>query len=854
MARANVSQQNFAGGELSPKLRGRWDLPIYTSGCEKILNFIAETQGPAKFRTGGRFVHNTRRNQIARFQEFQFNDEQAYVLEFTDKFIRFYKDEAIIVEGDITITGITQADPAVVTAPSHGFSSGDEIFIFGVVGMTEVNARSFIINVTGANDFELQDQDEVDIDSTLFTAYASDGISQKIVEVASPYLERHLFDLKFSQNADTSYITHPFYEPRKLTRTSNINWTLNIFARTADPFTDQMTITDITQANPGVVTATAHGYSDGDFVVIETVVGMTEVNGVIFIVTNSNVNDFELNDIDNVPVDTTGFTAYGSAGYTTIQRILPGASAFYEGRLAYARTDLEPDTFWMSRSPDENGEVRYDDFTTGTDADHSIKNTIASKEGNVIFWLAPTDRLLAIGTFGSTFKATGGGNIEEAITPTNISVRPVDFVGAASIEPIFHENILIYVQRGRRTLRSFEFDTLNESFISVDRNLVADHITVGSLKQMALQAGRPDVFWAIKEDGELLGLTFKSREDVSGWHRHMTGGTDAKYITIAVMFQESNFDQIWYVAERVINGSIRRHVEFFEDEPEIPEFDDFFTGENDREVNDITFRNAMFEAQKQYVHLDSVLTFDGLAPGSAAGATMTPAAVSGTGITFTASAPVFSALDVGREIWKKSINGVGVGRATINIFNSTTSVDCTIPVDFDNTDVMAAGDWYLTTDSITGLDHLEGELVGIVTDGSIHPDGTVTNGAVSLDYQASKIHIGLKYVGFIKTMSIEAAATIGPAQTKSMNVDRVNIRFFQTLGASFGTDLYSMEDILFRSSADFTNRPPPLFSGDKPLQYSDDWTDSGKHVYIQQRQPLPCIVQMLVPFVTTSNE
>jgi len=854
MARANVTQQNFAAGELSPKLRGRWDIPVYGSGCEKMLNFIAETQGPTKFRTGGRFVHTTRRNKVGRLQEFQFNDEQAYVLEFTDKFIRFYKDEALIVEGDIVITDITQADPAVVTTSgAHGYTTGDEIFIFDVVGMTEVNAKSFIITVLTGTTFELQDQDEVDVDSTGFTAYVSDGVSQKIVEIASPYLERHLTDLKFSQNADTAYITHPFYEPRKLTRTSDILWTLSIFVRTADPFTDQKVITNITQANPGVVTAAAHGFVNGDIVIIETVVGMTEVNGGIFTVSAAAAGTFELTDIDGVAVDTSGFGAYVSGGYASNQNLLPGASAFYEARLFYARNDDEPDTFWGSRSPDSAGAVRYDDFTTGTDDDNSIKNTIASVEGNVIFWLAPTDRLLAMGTFGSTFKATGAGTNEEAITPTNISVRPVDFVGAASIEPVFHENILIYVQRGLRTVRSFEFDTLNESFISVDRNLVADHITEGILKQVVFQTGRPDLFWAVLEDGTLIGLTFKSREDVSGWHRHETTGTDAKYLSIAIMFQEDNFDQLWYIAERTIDGVTRRYVEFFEDEPEIPEFDDFFTGRDDKDANDLTFRNAMFEAQKEYVHLDAALTFDGTAPGSAAGATMSLAAVTGTGITFTAGAAVFVAGDVGREIWKKSIDGVGNGRATITTVDSSTVVTCLITVDFDNTNVIPAGSWYLTTDSITGADHLEGEIVGVVTDGGIHPDRTVTNGAISLDSQASKVHIGLKYVGFIKTMSIEAAATIGPAQSKPMNIDQLNIRFFQTLGASYGTDLYEMEDILFRNSADFTNRPPPLFTGDKPLHLSDNWED-GKNVYIQQLQPLPCIVQLLDPFVTTSNE
>ena len=179
------------------------------------------------------------------------------------------------------------------------------------------------------------------------------------------------------------------------------------------------------------------------------------------------------------------------------------------------------------------------------------------------------------------------------------------------------------------------------------------------------------------------------------------------------MFQPDNFDQLWTVTERTVNSLTRRSVEFFEDVPEFPEFIEYFTEENNFASDNTTFRNAMFEAQKGYVHLDSALTYDGTAPGSAASATMTPAAVSGTGINFTASAAVFSASDVGREIWKKSIDGVGSGRATIVTYNSPTSVDCDIEVDFDNTDAIDAGCWYLTADTITGLDHLEGEEEGL---------------------------------------------------------------------------------------------------------------------------------------------
>jgi len=74
------------------------------------------------------------------------------------------------------------------------------------------------------------------------------------------------------------------------------------------------TITAITKANPGVVTSSSHGYSDGDFVIITSVSGMTEVNGKTFKVANKTTNTFELNDVDGNAVDSSGYTTYTSGG------------------------------------------------------------------------------------------------------------------------------------------------------------------------------------------------------------------------------------------------------------------------------------------------------------------------------------------------------------------------------------------------------------------------------------------------------------------------------------------------------------------------------------------------------------
>lgn len=75
-------------------------------------------------------------------------------------------------------------------------------------------------------------------------------------------------------------------------------------------------ITNITQANPGVVTYTGIDFSNGDRVFITAVGGMIQVNNLFFKVANVNTGakTFELQTVLGVNVNTTGYIAYTSGG------------------------------------------------------------------------------------------------------------------------------------------------------------------------------------------------------------------------------------------------------------------------------------------------------------------------------------------------------------------------------------------------------------------------------------------------------------------------------------------------------------------------------------------------------------
>ena len=77
-----------------------------------------------------------------------------------------------------------------------------------------------------------------------------------------------------------------------------------------------VTITGATQADPVVITATAHGYSDGDDIRhTDFVGGMTELNGQTHRVANKTANTYELTSPDDdTDIDGTGFAVAYIAG------------------------------------------------------------------------------------------------------------------------------------------------------------------------------------------------------------------------------------------------------------------------------------------------------------------------------------------------------------------------------------------------------------------------------------------------------------------------------------------------------------------------------------------------------------
>jgi hypothetical protein len=88
---------------------------------------------------------------------------------------------ALAVPAAITISGVTAANPGVVTtAAPHGLVTGEIVNIASVVGMTQLNNNRYKVIVLTSTTFSLEDTQGNPVDATAFTAYTSGGTATPI--------------------------------------------------------------------------------------------------------------------------------------------------------------------------------------------------------------------------------------------------------------------------------------------------------------------------------------------------------------------------------------------------------------------------------------------------------------------------------------------------------------------------------------------------------------------------------------------------------------------------------------------------------------------------------------------------
>lgn len=155
--------------------------------------------------------------------------------------------------------------------------------------------------------------------------------------------------------------------------------------------------------------------------------------------------------------------------------------------------------------------------------------------------------------------------------------------------------------------------------------------------------------------------------------------------------------------------------------------------------------------------------------------------------------------------------------------------------------------------TITGLGHLEGQTVDILSDGAPHPQRVVTSGAITLQRAATVVNVGLPCPCKYRSMRLEGGAADGTSQGKTKRIHKAVLRFLNTGGGSYGSTEGNMDELQLRQPSDPMDAPVPLFTGDKVVPWPEGYNTDAYMMYLNS-QPTPSTLMALMPQITVMDQ
>jgi hypothetical protein len=726
-------KNSFNAGEFSPLVFGRTDFNKYANGTALMQNFIPQVQGGMTRRVGSLYVNPTRLNEQARLVRFVFSNGDAFMLEFGDFYMRFYRNRA-----QVNVTGAAAYNGATA------YVKGEYV--------TYASLQYMALRATTG--------DQPDISPL-------DWRQQDAYEIETPYALADVPFLRFQQSRDVLYIAHPSYAPRKLTRSALTSWAFSTVSFTDGPYLQinntATTLTPAATSGSGVnVTASSIvGINDGTgFQTTDvgrqiriqhgTTWGWATITGR----TSTTVVVVTINSAFGATTASANFRL-GEWSDTTLY---PSLVFLFEDRLGWAASPVAPTTMNLSQTGDYENMAQTSTASVIA-ANNALQIRINAREQDPIRWVIDDEKGLLAGTKGGEYVVRASIN-GEAMSAINFpSARRATKHGSANVEPVEAGKAVLFAQTAKRKIREMAYVYEVDGFRAPDLTLLAEHATKGNIAQMAYQQEPFSIVWTRLETGALWGMTYDREQDVVGWHRHTVGGyydsgatVSAKVESIAcIPSPTGDQDDLWMIVARYIDGGIKRYVEY------------------------LSPFNADYDAVKDCYFVD--------------------------------------------------------GGKVIDLGSVTTAV--------------------------TGLTHLKGQTVSLLVDGSPQPNQVVSSaGELTLTRAGQYVMVGLPFVSRSRLLRPDAGAANGTAQGKIKRTHRLAARFHQTVGVKIGRDFTEngavMDAIDFRPGNHAMGQPVPMFSGDKPLEFEDDYTTDG-YLCFEQVQPLPCTILAVMPHTVTQD-
>ena len=706
-------------------------------------------------------------------------------------------------------------------------------------------------------------------DATYWTKY--DATAQLPIELITPYAESDLFQLDCStQSADILWVFHPNYPPAVIERLGPNSWAYSLslpgqeggepaYRGTLDVVTTGYSalgqnITMISQsATCTVVLASKPSsppFAVGNRIYINGGSGLVELNEGEFIVSTIAYGSVSIQVVDasgttshitatgwymtlsdpdtNEIVNSSSYLQYTGGGFA-VQVVpmfsapgdYPACGTLYQQRLCVGGSDNNPTRM--------NGSVEddYPDFICDPNQnDYGIQFTLVSNQVNQLLNMIGTPNALLIGTSGGVWVMAGSTGA--SLSQVNVTASIQSTYGVSQLQPQLINGSAIFVSRSARIVTFLAYNFTTNAWDNYDLTRLNRIITLGpdqetsGIAQTAFQIEPYPIFWAVRNDGQLLGLIFNTQDQVYAWFRvNMTtyGGFIESCAVISGSGQE---DQLAVVVKRTINGVTTRFVEYF-----MPQ--ELFS----------QLSNAFF------VH--SGQTLQGLPT------------VAITGIT-NANPPVVTApghgFSNGMTVQIQNVEGmIQINQAPTQAYtiqNVTSSTFQLAGMDTTAFGVYTGGGTATQVfNEVTGLSYLLGNTVAAIGDGAIILFPTVVTGdSIQLPYYANLIVIGIPYQMTVQPTNPVLSNQAQTTRSMPQKINRISLSLYQAMGGQYGDDLDHMYDINYGPGSQA--QTPAMSTLDSVVRDTDcDWSEQSTF-FVTQDVPLPFTLRGIV-FRMTAN-
>lgn len=495
-------QTNFTAGEFDPLLRARVDLDQYRAAAKTLTNVICLPQGAVERRPG---------------------------LQYID-----------------TIPAATNPQDGV-RLQSFEFSTEQQyVFLFVSNRLYIYKLGELVTNINGTGN------DYLDLSST---------------NIASS----NLSELYFLQSADVLIILQEDIEPVQITRgASHSSWTVSNISFEYIPkyaFTITTaagsTFASHTHLTPSGIEDTirltnkpTNGiFSDPESTYVNQYINV-EPYGRIRIVKKISNDELEgfveipLASTEDIPVADWEF----ESGYEDVwssSRGWPRSGTFHEGRLFFGGSKSRPSTVWGSVVAD------FFNFDPGQQLpDEAVEATLDTDEVNAINSIVSNRDLLVFTSGGEFFVPQGS---LDPIEPTNIIFKVTTRTGSKALKPISTENATYFIQRQGNQLIEYVFQDTDVNYRSQNFSLFSSHLIddpVDITHVNPTSTSRPHTIILVNQDGTIAAYPFIRYQQVISPSLWTTEGLFKTACT--------DFDEIYVVVKRTINGSDVYHLEKFD--------------------------------------------------------------------------------------------------------------------------------------------------------------------------------------------------------------------------------------------------------------------------------------------------